>query len=680
MSAAAGQRITITLEAYNKMKAGLASAERDVKNLERNVKTSSKQITESSRAMGGQFTETGGQMRASMQQSAMGMTMAAGAAYSFYDIYDRIGTAQRIVQQTQVALTAANYGLTRAEARLTKMTEAGTASADEFALAEANVAKYKELHAVTTVRLTEMEGNLQETYVKGAMQVIPSVIMMISGLKMANLTAIPSIHGVSTAMKGLTVTMMANPIMLVAVAAAALVAVLYTVTDGFTKWNGIISGVNTALNYMLLPLQAILDVIGSINPEVKAAADQLRKWREDGIIPLRDETEKAEEELSGFNLTLQDTSDTALMAAPAIEQVSAAVSDMDKRLSKIGDSMFTELIKPSEEYQALLTQLGPWIQEAYDAGDIETAEERVGYLMSATQDLADKMGVDYKVKWEDSWKNFEDYAGDAEKGVEGLDDAVKQVGYSCISATDEIGKLAKAAGEQVKAHTEMYERAMFEKMIQPTDEWQAHLGDAGEKFRAAMEAGDTAGVRAAITQLRLDTDALSKQFGIDFALSIDEAFNLLNNDFDVAIDKVGALKTALNSLAGKEAMMAEARAAGMLEVREGYFVSGYADMEHWERGIRASMESALEAGMTEAAENYAKLLGEGAPSAQGGCYVERGGLVRVHEHEYIGRSGPVITTQPINVTQNIYSEVDTIRAARKVGQAVSDAYHTARGG
>ena len=159
--------------------------------------------------------------------AAVGM---ATAGYSLYAIYDRISTQQRILAELQVSYQSAMAGLQRAQITYNRAVERyGEASAEAQA-ALARLQAYQERVAVYQVKLKEYQDNVNEAIVEGAMQAIPSMMLMMSQLRQVmagfNLTT----RLTTLSVRGLSRALLLSPIGIVTMAVTALTAALYHVT------------------------------------------------------------------------------------------------------------------------------------------------------------------------------------------------------------------------------------------------------------------------------------------------------------------------------------------------------------------------------------------------------------------------------------------------------------------
>jgi exonuclease VII small subunit len=191
-----------------------AMALRDLNSAQATVDSMQKQLSGSVR-----------QTSANMKELTLGLSGAATAGISYYNIYDRVGTIQLAVNRANLQLSSSNktledaqkkvgYAATDVEqaqkavqAALTKSSAESDAyqnavirlseAQQRYESATSNVTVAQERQSVATQQVEEYQGNLNEAIWQGAIMVIPTSITMVDSLSRA-WKNFPNMHGVLT--------------------------------------------------------------------------------------------------------------------------------------------------------------------------------------------------------------------------------------------------------------------------------------------------------------------------------------------------------------------------------------------------------------------------------------------------------------------------------------------------
>lgn len=258
-----------------------------------------------------------------LRNLVQGLSSVATAAFSLFLQFDRLEKLQVNIQQQQASLASQQATLASNQRRYSETVKKFGENSDQAQAALQRLNATEQQISVTQQRLTLAQGDLNQAYLQMALSTGPMAITMFSGLNQA--LGPGKLLG---AIKNVNLAFLTSPIGIVTIAIGALVGVLFTVTDGFRNWKPVIDFVNQALDILIFGrLQLLLDVFGKFVPGVQGAADSLRAWRENGIIPttisvgeLKDATDKVSSEaVPGLDEAIKT------QAVPGLNNLTSAV-------------------------------------------------------------------------------------------------------------------------------------------------------------------------------------------------------------------------------------------------------------------------------------------------------------------------------------------------------------------
>jgi hypothetical protein len=155
----------------------------------------------------------------STKDLALAFNNVATSAFGFYNIIDNVLDRQVAVDRANLQVKKSLQSVDDAQEAYNKTIEKFGINSDEAKDAQTRLQLAEESYQVATERADMLQGNLNETIVRGALQVIPTAITMISSIGMITTNWTQATQGISSAMTFLA----ANPIVLVIAGVAALV-------------------------------------------------------------------------------------------------------------------------------------------------------------------------------------------------------------------------------------------------------------------------------------------------------------------------------------------------------------------------------------------------------------------------------------------------------------------------
>ena len=228
-------------------------------------------------------TETQEKASLGMKDTVVAFSGVATSAFSLYNAYDNVVDMQVSVDKANLAVKSSLNSLEDAQKRYNTVVAKFGSDSAEAKSAQGDLALSQERCKVALERAEMVQGNYNETMVRSALSVIPSVITMVASLtaaKGAHITALfaeggalsaSSIaHGVHAAAAQvsaaaqwlLNAAMSANPIMLVVLAIAALVAIFVYAYNNCKPFREAVEALGKAL---VSGLKAAVDaVVGAL--------------------------------------------------------------------------------------------------------------------------------------------------------------------------------------------------------------------------------------------------------------------------------------------------------------------------------------------------------------------------------------------------------------------------------
>lgn len=218
-------------------------------------------------------SHTSTQTNASMKSLAFGFSGIATAAFNLYNLYDRVVDAG-------VQVDRSNLNLKRSTETLDLATKAYNATILKFGIGSVEATDAADKLAIANDALTvaqERAGLAQEhqneLMVQSAIQIIPTVITMVSSVAMVMSNWTAMVGGLNSAMTFLA----ANPIVLVIAAITALIVGLIWAYNNCEEFRNVVNAIGEKLKWfwdnVLVPVGAFL--VGTF---LKAWQDLCNGW------------------------------------------------------------------------------------------------------------------------------------------------------------------------------------------------------------------------------------------------------------------------------------------------------------------------------------------------------------------------------------------------------------------
>ena len=177
----------------------------------------------------------------SSKEVALAFNNVATSGFALYNAIDRVQDMQVQVDRANLAVKTSLNAVEDAQRRYNTQVEKYGAASENAQAAAKDLQLAQERYEVATERAQMIQGNLNEAMVQSALTIIPSLITMISSVS----TLTQSWTGIQAA---LNVVMDANPIALVILAIAALVAALIILWNYCPPFRDAIIAVASALS------------------------------------------------------------------------------------------------------------------------------------------------------------------------------------------------------------------------------------------------------------------------------------------------------------------------------------------------------------------------------------------------------------------------------------------------
>jgi len=205
----------------------------------------------------------------SSKDLALAFNNVATSAFGYYNMIDNVLDRQVSVDRANLQVKKSLQGVDDAQEAYNKTVEKFGINSDQAKDAQTRLNLATETYQVNCERADMLQGNLNETIMRSALQAIPTTITAISSIAMITTNWTAATQGVSSAL----LFLQANPLVLVAVGVAALVAgliYLYTTCEPvrnalntigsvlggavMAAVNGVIQAVTWLWNNVLVPL------------------------------------------------------------------------------------------------------------------------------------------------------------------------------------------------------------------------------------------------------------------------------------------------------------------------------------------------------------------------------------------------------------------------------------------
>ena len=426
-------------------------------------------------------------------KAAAGLASVAAGVVSFAASFSRLEAASINTERAMVMQDKATRTLSEAQERHEKLMLSGTASADQLADAERDVAIARDSASVATQRAALAQDNLRDTYMVFAANVAPQVISMTVGtitafrnLGITSLAQIPIIGALSAAHVGHAVSM---GVVSTAYHTASLAVKAFQIATGPVGWA--ILGISTLVALLATNTFGLRDafvaagkfIIDFLDQHLRPLADAIR-WVVDALRPLSDimgftvpqAVQTASDSIYDFNTQVIATippvtalDESSFGASQSLQNLGNAALETSLKFPpleeggiRVIDSM-NNLIQVSEETDITFgTRFVPAMQQAADvstetAGKITVAATEV---KSALDTLPPKV----------------------RQVVDALTQSLQEGGGAFVSLA---GAAQASAAQTASAMTNLAQSVAFAK--------ESMIRDAAEARNAALSITQTAG-------------------------------------------------------------------------------------------------------------------------------------------------------------------------------------------
>ena len=207
------------------------------------------------------------QNQTSIMDTANALNNVANAGFNLYNAYDNVMDMQVSLHRSQLQVQATSNSLADAQRRYNAALASGDSEKAAIALADLNLAQERSNLAVE--RADMIQGNFNETIVRSALTIIPTLIMGFTSLT----TALP---GLKAGVLALNAAMSANPIAIVVLAIAGLVAGLILAYQYCEPFRNAINAIGSAIiTYVKPAIDALVGALSWLGNAVSAAGNAI---------------------------------------------------------------------------------------------------------------------------------------------------------------------------------------------------------------------------------------------------------------------------------------------------------------------------------------------------------------------------------------------------------------------
>ncbi len=199
---------------------------------------------------------------ASMTDVVKGISGVATSALALYSAWDRVADMQVSVDRANLQVKTSLNAVEDAQRRYNAAVEKYGSDSEQARAAAADLRLAQERYQVAVERAEMMQGNLNETIVRSALSVIPTMITMVGSLSTLKQSWTVITGALTVAQHGLNAAMSANPIGIVVAAVAALVGALVMAYQTCEPFRNAINAIGAAIYDFVKP--AFDAVIGAL--------------------------------------------------------------------------------------------------------------------------------------------------------------------------------------------------------------------------------------------------------------------------------------------------------------------------------------------------------------------------------------------------------------------------------
>ncbi len=351
-----------------------------------------------------------------------GMSQVTTSAYALYLGFDRVQDMTLQVDRANLMVKTSTEAVEKAQnAYATAVQKSGVGSADAKQASDALAIAQDRLKLAQ-----DRSANATETQQQGmasfALSVIPSAITMMAGLSTTMMAATGASSGLAAAQAILNAIMSANPVAIVVLAIAGLVAILiaaYNYCEPFRNAVNNLGGairdvLGKAFEYIMIGVKAFTDAIGAVAGFLGGVANSIGNWWADVTGATKTATEA---QTTAVEASVEKQTVAFLDLETALRQEAAALTDNNKVLS-LGEMYFSNVTSQSKDFKDSIDAAVPKINQYIEASDWEGLTSMVSQMASTYQTsfsnvesalgAAMKTTYDYEGALDDLNKSYEE--------------------------------------------------------------------------------------------------------------------------------------------------------------------------------------------------------------------------------------------------------------------------------
>jgi len=193
-----------------------------------------------------------------MRNLVTGLSGVATSAFALYNAWDNVQDMQVSVSRANLQVQSTLNSLEDAQRRYNATVEKYGADSEQAAAAAKDLQLAQERYSVSVERAEMVQGNLNETIVRSALSVIPSLITMVDSVSRAK-------QAWTVAQHALNMALAANPIGLVITVIAALISILIVAYTTCEPFRNAVNALGAALlNFFKPAVEAVINIVSSL--------------------------------------------------------------------------------------------------------------------------------------------------------------------------------------------------------------------------------------------------------------------------------------------------------------------------------------------------------------------------------------------------------------------------------
>jgi len=215
-----------------------------------------------------------------MRKLVTGLSGVATSAFALYNAWDNVQDMQVSVSRANLQVQSTLNSLEDTQRRYNATVEKYGADSEQAAAAAKDLQLAQERYSVSVERAEMVQGNLNETIVRSALSVIPSLITMVDSVSKAK-------QAWTVAQHALNMAMAANPIGLVITVIAALISILIVAYTTCEPFRNAVNALGAALlNFFKPAVEAAINIVNSLGQVWNAMCSGIKAIWDATVGPL----------------------------------------------------------------------------------------------------------------------------------------------------------------------------------------------------------------------------------------------------------------------------------------------------------------------------------------------------------------------------------------------------------